>query len=330
MTSRAQMEKIINQSFHNTAGIIVLKGGEKVYENYYQNYTADNHTHIASATKSIVSMLYGIAADRGLLDIEQKVLDFFPDYHVPGGEKTLPQIKISDMLTMTAPYRCKTEPYRKMFTGKNWVGMALDILGGSGRIGDFLYSPLLGVQILSGILTKATGQHILTFANQYLFAPLDIEVREDVQLRNQEENLAFLNARDVSGWVVDPEGINTAGWGLTLTVEDMAKLGQLYLQHGSWQGQQIISEKWVSESTQEHSICRQWKQSYGYLWWVIDEGEHAYAAMGDGGNIIYVNEKKNLVIAIACTYMPQAKDRVQLIRDYMEPVFSPVSSAQMR
>lgn len=75
------------------------------------------------------------------------------------------------------------------------------------------------------------------------------------------------------------------------------------------------------ESTKEQSRCTQWKLSYGYLWWVIDPTEHIYAAMGDGGNVIYVNEKKDFVISIASLYVPNAKDRLKLIKDYIEPVF---------
>ncbi len=321
MNPRVQMERVINQSFHNHAGIIVLRDGEKLYENYYQGYTADNRVHIASATKSIVSILYGIAVEQGCLDIRQKVLDSFPDYPIPRGERTLPQITIEDMLTMRAPYRCKNEPYRKMFTGTGWVKMALDILGGNGKIGDFVYAPLLGIQILSGILTKATGQSILSFANEHLFEPLGIHVKEPLSYTNQEDYMNFLKSRDINGWIVDPEGIHTAGWGLTLTTMDMAKIGQLYLNRGRWQDKQIVSERWVDESTHEHSCCKQWKMSYGYLWWILDDQKHIYAAIGDGGNTIYVNAPQKLVIAISCTYMQGAKDRRQLIRNYIEPVF---------
>lgn len=321
MNARVQMERVISGGFHNHAGIIVLSDGEKVYESYDQGYTAGDWVHVASVTKSILSLLIGMAVNQGYMDVGQRVLDFFPEYVVARGEKTIQQITVRDMLTMTAPYRCKTEPYVKMFTGKEWVRMALDSLGGSGRIGEFTYSPLLGVQALSGIFVRATGQPILSFAKEHLFEPLGIMVQKDLRFASKEEQLAFLKARDISGWAADPEGIQTAGWGLTLTTMDMARIGQLCLNEGAWEGRQLVSAQWIDESTHEHSRCRQWKLSYGYLWWVIDDREHIYAAMGDGGNIIYVNAKKKLVIAIACTYMPQAKNRLQLIRTYMEPVF---------
>ena len=120
-------------------------------------------------------------------------------------------------------------------------------------------------------------------------------------------------------WAADNMGINAAGWGLTLTPMDMAKIGQLYIQQGNWEGKQLVSSQWIKDSI---TTYQKWEQlSYGYLWWIINESEKAYAAMGDGGNVIYVNEKKGLVIAIASLSMKNAKDRIKLIRDYIEPVF---------
>ena len=75
-----------------------------------------------------------------------------------------------------------------------------------------------------------------------------------------------MNARDVSGWVMDSKGIHAAGWGLTLTARDMAKIGQLYLDDGKWDGKQIVSAQWIAESTREHSRWEELNLPYGYLW----------------------------------------------------------------
>jgi len=148
---------------------------------------------------------------------------------------------------------------------------------------------------------------------------LEINVEHNVVLPNKEEHLAFPKDKNVSGWVVDPEGINTAGWGLTLTPMDMAKIGQLYLSNGIWKDKQIIPAWWIDESIKEHS--RGGKLSYGYLWWIIDDKEHIYAALGQGGNAIYVNTKKKMVVSIASILKPYAKDSLKLIKDYIEPIF---------
>lgn len=100
---------------------------------------------------------------------------------------------------------------------------------------------------------------------------------------------------------------------------DMARIGQLYLEGGVFKGKQIVPAQWIDESTKEQS---RWdKLSYGYMWWIIDDKEKIYAAMGDGGNVIYVNTKKKMVISIASLFIPHAKDRLKLIREYMEPMF---------
>lgn len=322
MILKTKMEKIINSSYGNIGGIVVLKNGETLYEKYFNECTTDSTFHVFSVTKSIISILIGIAIDKGYIkSIDQKVLDFFHDYEVKRGEKTIQNVTLNDMLTMTAPYKYKSEPYAEYFASDNWVNSALDLLGGRGKIGEFRYAPLIGPDIFSGILVKTTGQSVLDFATEYLFSPLRITVGGNVVFHNEEEQLAFYKAKNVSGWVADRNGVNTAGWGLNLTTSSMAKIGQLYLDEGVWNGKQIVSSGWINESTKEHSRCNEWNLSYGYLWWIIDAKEHAYAAMGDGGNVIYVNAKKRTVVAIASFFMPHAKDRIKLIREYIEPVF---------
>lgn len=322
MTLKTQMEKVINNSYNNIGGIIVLKNGKTLYENYYNECTDTSTFHVFSVTKSIISILLGIAIDKGYINsINQKVLDFFPDYLVKKGEKTIQNVTLKDMLTMTAPYKYKSEPYEEYFTSDNWVNSALNLLGGKGMIGEFRYTPVIGPDIFSGILVKTTGQSVLDFATEYLFSPLGINVPENIVFHNKEEQLAWYKEKNVSGWVADSTGVNTAGWGLNLTLMAMAKIGQLYLNGGIWGEKQIIPTEWIHESTKEHSRCNEYKLSYGYLWWIIDDKEHIYAAMGDGGNVIYVNVMKKMVISIASLYIPHAKDRIKLIKKYIEPVF---------
>ncbi len=317
----ATMENVISKDYSNMAGMVVLKNGEPVYENYYNGYTGANRIHIFSVTKSIISILFGIAIDKGCIDsIDQKVLEFYPEYTVKKGERTIQNITIRDMLTMTVPYKYKFNPYTKYFTSKDWVKFSLDVLGGKGHIGEFRYAPIVGPDILSGILVKATGQSVLDFAKENLFAPLGIVVEKNVFFHSKEEQMAFYEATDVSGWVASPTGVNTAGWGLTLSPMDMAKIGQLFLNGGIWNGKHIVSEKWIADSTSEQSRWKLRNLPYGYLWWV-GEQDNGYAAMGDGGNIIYVNPDKNMVVAITSLFLPRAKDRIEFIKKYVEPIF---------
>jgi CubicO group peptidase (beta-lactamase class C family) len=193
------------------------------------------------------------------------------------GEKVLQNVTIRDMLTMTVPYKYKFAPYTKYFGSSDWVTSALDLMGGRGTIGDFRYAPLIGPDVLSGILVKATGTSVLEFASKYLFTPLGIKVEGNVVFHSKEEQLAWYKDRNMKGWVADPIGVNTAGWGLSLKTRDMAKLGQLYLNHGMWDNLQIVSSQWIEHSTKEHSCWGEKK--YGYLWWIIDKDENSFAAL---------------------------------------------------
>lgn len=313
-----RFQQLIEKEYSNITGIIVQKNGGKVYEQYWNGYTPEDAVHIFSVTKSVFSALIGIAIEKGdIKSVEQKVLDFFPDYTVPDGETTIQHITIRHLLTMTAPYKYTEEPYEAFFASEDWVTAALDLLGGE-YTGEFLYAAIVGTHILSGILANATGTSTLEFANANLFHPLGITVPQNVFLRSKEEHFAVMSTRGTRGWVADPQGRNPASWGLFLTPEEMAKIGQLYCNGGLWKNEQIVPSSWVAESTKEHS--RWGELSYGYLWWVINEKERTYAAMGDGGNVIYVNEKKGLVVTIAALFLPNVTDRIRLIQEYIEPL----------
>ena len=311
------LESAILRDYSNIAGMVVQQNGTIIYENSFNGYTADTAFHVFSVTKSVLSVLIGIAIDKGLIEsLDQKVLDFFPEYTPKRGEKTAQLVTLRDMMTMTAPYKYKSAPYTKYFSSESWVKSALDLLGGKGEIGDFRYTPLIGPDILSGILTRVTGLSVLEFAQENLFIPLRIDVSERIVFESKEEQLSIMKDHHGSGWVADPQGINTAGWGLFLRPGEMAKIGKLLLNRGIWDGRQIVSSEWVDESTAPHS--RWGELQYGYLWWIIDEEARSFAALGDGGNAIYVNPAKNLVVAIASLFKPTAKDRIKFIKQYVE------------
>ncbi|MFQ8705338.1 MAG: serine hydrolase domain-containing protein [Thomasclavelia sp.] len=314
------LEKKINEDYTNIAGIVILQGGLIKYENYFNDCTAASTIHVASVTKSIIAILFGIAIDRGDIEsLEKKVIEFFPEYTIKDSEEILQKITIKDMMTMTAPYKYQEGPYIEYFTSEDWVTFSLDLLGGKNEIGEFRYAPLIGPDILSGILMKVTGQSVFDFAEKYLFTPLGIKVQNKIIFNSEEEQMNFLNAKNISGWVMDKCGTNSAGWGLTLKAMDMAKIGQLYLNHGDYNGHQIVSAKWVEDCTKEQSRWKELDLSYGYLWWLDEE---CYMAMGDGGNVIYVNPKKDLVVAIAALFKPDVNDRVEFIKSYIEPLFN--------
>ena len=315
-----ELEKTIVSEYSNISGIIVQKNGIKLYEKYFNGYTSDNAVHIYSVTKSVFSVLIGIALDKGFIkSVDQKVLDFFPGYSVLAGEKTIQTVTIKNLLTMTAPYKYESEPYEEFFASADWMKTALDLLGGEKNVGTFMYSPIIGAHILAGVLVNATGQTVLDFAMENLFIHLEINVTHNIELNSKEEHIAVMNNKNTTGWAVDPQGINTASWGLFLTPEDMIKIGQLYLNDGVWNGKQIISSCWINESTTQQSC---WNElSYGYLWWIIDGKNRIFAALGQGGNVIYVSRARKIVICIASLLTQNEPDMIDFIKNHIEPLF---------
>ena len=320
-----ELEATIRDRFGNIAGMVVQKDGKALYEGYFNGYSIENAAHVFSVTKSVFSLLIGIAVDQGKMgSIDQRVLDFFPNYQVTAGEKTIQQLTIRHLLTMTAPYKYDTEPYERFFTSQNPIRDALDLLGGDKPVGEFHYSAIGGTHILSGILAKATGRSALEFAAEHLFSPLGISVPRSITLKSAEEYAAVMNDRNTRGWVADPQGNHMASWGLFLTPREMVRLGQLCLQGGVWKGKRIVSPEWIAESTREQSRCAQFGNlAYGYLWWILDEDR--FAVLGDGGNVIYINRKRNMVVAIASLFLPDAKDRIEWIQTQIEPLFDGAS-----
>lgn len=319
-----RLVELIESEHPNIAGITILQNDKTVCEAFFNGCDGTSKLHVYSVSKSILSLLVGIAFDQGYLNsLEQKVLAFFPEYSVAAKEQTIQQITLRDLITMTAPYNYDTtDPsiYSQYFMSSDWATFSLDLLGGQGRIGAFHYTPLIGPDILSAVLVKATGQSVLTFAQENLFAPLGITIEKNITFYSAEEQMAFNQSIDYNGWVCDAKSVNAGGWGLTLSSRDMATIGQLYLNDGQWDHSQIVSPEWLAESTSPHSKWLEMNLSYGYLWWIIDQEKQIFAAIGDGGNVIYCNREKQLVIAIASLFMEGTKDRIELIQQVIEPM----------
>lgn len=148
--------------------------------------------------------------------------------------------------------------------------------------------------ILTGILTRATGKTVLDYAREHLFDPLGIAIEKSLFFETKEEQMDFYKAATNSCWVCGPNKINTAGWGLTLSAREMAAIGECCIHGGQVDGKQIIPQAWLKESTRTQSCWEKRNLNYGYLWWIVEEAEPSFAALGDGGNAIYVNPQKNL------------------------------------
>lgn len=310
----AELEPAIKSEYGNINGIVIVKNGYITYERYYNGYGPDDPYHVASVTKSILSALIGIAIDSGYIkNADQKVLDFFPEY-VPGAaDPQKRDITIRHLLTMTAPYPFEdwNEPLDKLCMQPDWVKYTLDILGQRGSTGAFKYSTA-GAHLLSAIVTRSTGKSAREFANERLFQPIGMKEIPDYEMKSFGFDDLF--GKNVRGWVQDPNGNSTGGWGLTLTPRDMARFGFLYLNRGMWDKHQVISRTWIDESTAMNP------NKYGYLWWLREGGGFfAYLALGDGGHVICCIPEKDLVVAIASEFIIHPRDRWTLIKEYIIP-----------
>ena len=322
--NKEELHNFIKEKQPNICQIVAYKDDKKVYSDCWNNYKDDDCVHIMSATKSIIALLIGIAIDKGQIgSVEDKVLDYFPDYKVKRGEKTIYDVTIKHLLTMRAPYKCKGDPWSKVCSSYNWTYSSLDFLGGRKGLTDEFNYQTVCLHILSGILYKATNMKVVDYANKYLFEPLGIKKHINYYVETAEEHKAFTIGKTAKEniWFCDTEGLGTPGYGLCMSAEDMAKIGLLCLNNGSYDGKKIISSNWIKEMTNPRVVESKYFRGmeYGYLWWIIDNKKHIYAAIGNSGNVIYINPEKNIVVSVASYFKPTVFDRVDFIQEYIEP-----------
>ena len=204
------MKKVLNnyssKNDVNIRQIVAYKDGKLEIEEYIEGFSKEDTMNVMSVTKSITSLLVGIAIDKGFIkSVDDFVMDYYKDIYVPKrGEKTIYDVTIKHLLTMQAPYKGKSEPWKKVCTSNDWSLSILDSLGGrNGITNEFRYHTL-GTQILLGIIRIASKMNVLEFANEYLFKPLGIEERKDAMCRSAEDQFAYLmnkgNHGKVSYW----------------------------------------------------------------------------------------------------------------------------------
>ncbi|MBN2049967.1 MAG: serine hydrolase [Spirochaetales bacterium] len=313
-----ELNRTVKDQYATVNGLMVVRKGYIVFENYYNGFKQDKPQHVASVTKSFLSALIGLALSKGYIQrVDQKVLSFFPEYEPAPGDIQKRLITLRHLLTMTAPMAWKKsdttghEPLDRLRRQRNWVQFILELLGQNGRPGAFQYSTA-GAHLLSAVLTRSAGMCARQFANEHLFKPLGIREIPDYPEQGFLPDDVFGDT--LKGWVHDPQGNTAGGWGLTISVRDMARFGLLYVSRGIWEGGQIIPAEWIDESWAENP------HDYGYLWWLKKEGDiFVYAALGAGGNAIYCIPEKDLVVVIASEIILKARDRWPLMTNCILP-----------
>lgn len=323
MIDLSEFHSYVANNQPNVCQVSVIQNGRTIINDVWNGYEADDTVHTMSVTKSVVSLLVGIAIKQGLIrSVNDYVLDYFPDYRIKRGEKTIQKVTLVNLLTMTAPYKYKSEPWSKICVHEDWSIAALDFLGGRhGMTGEFQYTTL-GIHILTGIIAIVSGMTTVDFANKYLFEPLSIVPRKIYVAPDAEAHKAFTVGKTPKGniWFSDDKGVGAAGYGLCLSANEMAKIGLLCLRKGTINNSCIVSEKWLEESTTVRLHCGEkfCNMKYGYLWWIIDENEGSYAAIGNSGNVIYINPQRELVVAVSGYFKPTVFDRIDFIKEQIE------------
>lgn len=322
--TKEELHSIVESRCPNIVQMAAYRNGEKILSDTWNGHCESDCQHIMSATKSVVGVLFGIALDMGLMEsVDTKVLAFFPEYQVKRGEKTIGDVTLRHLLTMRAPYKCKGDPWTKVCSSENWTYASLDFLGGRKGLTDTFNYQTVCLHILSGILARVSGMSNIEFANRYLFSPLGIEDRSVFFAKDAQEHKAFTITKLPRGkvWFADPQNLGTPGYGLCLSAEEMAKIGLMCLNGGVFEGKRIVSESWIREMTRPRVVedGNFSGMQYGYLWWIIDPEKNIYAAIGNSGNVIYVNPEENLTVAVASYFKPTVFDRVDFIREVVEP-----------
>ena len=255
--------------------LLVIRHGVIISETYFSNYQADTLHELWSVTKSFTSTAVGIAKDQGKLeDVEQKVLDFFPEQEFANIDTRKESMRVRDLLTMTSglDWVEGDSTFQAMYTSRDWVKFMLDLRMAGDPGSAFLYCSGCS-HILSAIVQQTTGQNLGDFVRDNLFEPLGIKKYT---------------------WEADAQGSSIGGWGLSLAPRDMAKLGYLYLHKGQWEGQQVVSKEWVETATQKQ-VSTEGEDGYGYQWWVFPE-MGGYAALGMYGQTVFVAPAQDLIV----------------------------------
>lgn len=294
----AQMLDSVTQQKLALHSLLIIRHGAIVSETYFASYSQNTKHELYSCTKSFTATLVGIAIDQGTIDsVDHRALDYFAERTFENVDALKKAMTLDNLLTMTSglDWQEGDPAYIEMYRSRDWVKNVLDKPMKEPPGSRFNYCSGCS-HILSAIVQKATGTNTRDFAAKRLFEPLGMS--------------------DVS-WETDVSGTPIGGWGIRITPRDMAKLGYLYLHHGTWDGQQIVSVAWVKTATQQHTTTDDDNLGYGYQWW-IDPSLDAYTALGRYGQTIFVIPKFDLIV-VTTANVDNHDPIFTLIKDYIVP-----------
>ncbi|MFW9831225.1 MAG: serine hydrolase domain-containing protein [Candidatus Thorarchaeota archaeon] len=271
---------------YSMVSTLIIKNGYLVHETYYDDFWDGNHTrNIFSCTKSMTSTLIGIAlTDGNITSLDDALVDYFADRTIANLDSRKQQISINDLLTMSAgfewtewPYTSSESDYVLMTQSPDWVQFVLD-KPMEFTPGEFWEYNTGVSHLLSAIVNVSTGMFTQDFAEERLFSPLGITEYQ---------------------WETDTEGNANGGADLRLRPRDMAKIGFLFLNNGTWDEEQIVPASWVLTATDSH-VALDDATGYGFQWWTSPLWS-AFSARGYLGQLIYVFPALNLVVVFTAS-----------------------------
>ncbi|MHA2191324.1 MAG: serine hydrolase domain-containing protein [Candidatus Thorarchaeota archaeon] len=293
---------IDNESI-NTLSIVIIRNGRIVLEEYRSPYFDADDPYIQySVTKSVMSALYGIALEEGYFSsLDQRALDFFPERNITNMDPRKNDITLEDLLEMRSglywdewsfPFGNMANTYTATYSSSDPLQHVLELDMTDDPGNEWRYNTG-GTHLLSGILQVATNQTAHEFARTHLFDPLGI---------------------GYTRWSETVQGVNFGGSGLMLRPRDMARFGYLYINNGTWDGQQVIPASWVSDTTQ--SITDLWEYGgYGKLWWTHPT-DGVYAAKGFSGQYIIVCPKYDIVATFSSN-IPNYDPTIEMFYEFI-------------
>lgn len=280
--------------------VLILHRGKLISEHYWRGFATTSYQPVFSITKSVVSALIGMALADGRLTLTDTMAQWFPEIgFAPGAHAA--SVTVRHLLTMTAGFQ---EVGGRM-ASDDPIAVLLGRAPASAPGEKFRYANE-DVDLLAAVLERAIGEPAIDYAHRRLFMPLGIW-----------RDIAKSYRRRL--WKTDKQGRVKGSRGLHLTARELASFGQLYLQGGRWQDEQLLPPEFVAASTTAQvSGGYPERVKYGYLWWVSVDSERrpAFFASGAGGQYVYVLPSLDLVIAITSTLknMDGRPHRVMIVR----------------
>ncbi|WP_194974822.1 serine hydrolase domain-containing protein [Aquiflexum lacus] len=277
------LDAVESESKHEMHSLMILRNGQVAAEGWWSPYSPESKHTMYSVSKTFTASAIGLAVAEGKLKVTDKVVTFFPESLPATVSPYLAELEIKDLLSMTVGHDKSFN--QEVFTQEDWVKAFLSMPIANKPGTKFLYNTSASY-MLSAIIQKVTGQNLLEYLKPRLLNPLGIYGLD---------------------WETDLDGVAVGGWGIRVKTEDMAKLGQLFLQKGHWNGKQILPESWIDEAStmkimqepdasDEKMAANDWIQGYGYQMW--RSRYNSYRADGAFGQYILILPELDGLIVI--------------------------------